>query len=132
MKKYLPCLIALLLTACNDGIHNYMCDGVITNGVVEGNKDRIVYVEKTMPFSYACFGTNIFTWLPASFTKTSGCTLKAGDYPDESGYISAHETVVTLEKSTTSFNPRTMKIRTILRDGYYGDGNTRVFEGVCK
>jgi hypothetical protein len=109
-----------------------MCDGVTTNGEIEGNKARVVYAEETMPFKYSCFGTNAATWIPAAITKTGGCTLKAGNFPEESGYISAHETIVTLGKSATSFNPRTMKIRTVLQDGYYGGGNTRIFEGVCK
>jgi hypothetical protein len=122
----------VFLVGCNDGIHSYMCDGVTTNGEIEGNKARVVYAEETMPFKYSCFGTNAATWIPAAITKTGGCTLKAGNFPEESGYISAHETIVTLGKSATSFNPRTMKIRTVLQDGYYGGGNTRIFEGVCK
>ena len=55
-----------------------MCDGVVTNGVFEGNKDRVVYEGKTAPFSYPCFGTNALAGIPAAITKTSGCVLKVG------------------------------------------------------
>lgn len=109
-----------------------MCDGVTTNGLIESDKNRVIYSEDTMPFSYSCFGTNVLTWIPATLTKTAGCSLKVGNNLEESGYVSAHETVVTLGKSAASFNPRTMKLRTTLQDGYYGDGKTRVFEGICK